>query len=217
MVPFSGHRGDGDELLGCRFSVDYSHVSERWWEERGERMSPPPPSHTPSHVKLIEKGVAPLHHPHLHRAPLPPPHHCIQLGRCRTRKLRRSASSPRLTAVQGVFFMGFTPRGDEGDVWHPSPTPTLPSEPRPTLLASSHFGWNVQDPAINSAPSRLLFTDLLFRLFIFLAAAAAAAGEMEEQREGSLHSRLVVWSVFTQYKAKPGNDNGSAWSAFLWF
>lgn len=34
MAAFSGHREDGDELLGFRFSVPYSHVEERWWEKR---------------------------------------------------------------------------------------------------------------------------------------------------------------------------------------
>lgn len=40
MAAFSGHRGDGDELFGCCFSVAYSHVEERWWEKRGEDESP---------------------------------------------------------------------------------------------------------------------------------------------------------------------------------
>lgn len=29
MAAFSGHREDGDELLGLCFSVPYSHVGER--------------------------------------------------------------------------------------------------------------------------------------------------------------------------------------------
>lgn len=40
MAAFSGHREDGDELLGCCFSVAYSHVEERWWEKRGEDEFP---------------------------------------------------------------------------------------------------------------------------------------------------------------------------------
>lgn len=36
MAAFSGHREDGDELLGCCFSVAYSHVEERWWAKSGE-------------------------------------------------------------------------------------------------------------------------------------------------------------------------------------
>lgn len=40
MAAFSGHREDGDELLGCCFSVAYSHVKERWWEARGEDEFP---------------------------------------------------------------------------------------------------------------------------------------------------------------------------------
>lgn len=40
MAAFSGHRGDGDELLGCCFSFAYSHGEERWWEKRGEDEFP---------------------------------------------------------------------------------------------------------------------------------------------------------------------------------
>lgn len=40
MAAFSGHREDGDELLGCCFSVAYSHVEERWWKKRGWDESP---------------------------------------------------------------------------------------------------------------------------------------------------------------------------------
>lgn len=40
MAAFSGHREDGDELSGFRFSVAYSHVEKRWWEKRREDESP---------------------------------------------------------------------------------------------------------------------------------------------------------------------------------
>lgn len=40
MAAFSRHREDGDELLGCCFSVAYSHVEERWRGERTGRVLP---------------------------------------------------------------------------------------------------------------------------------------------------------------------------------
>lgn len=51
MVAFSGHREDGDELLGCCFSVPYIHVEERWQGKRGEDEFP---------LFIFSEGVAPF-------------------------------------------------------------------------------------------------------------------------------------------------------------
>lgn len=125
MAAFSGHREDGDELLGCCFSVAYSHVKERWWEERGEDEFP-----------LLSSR---------RRGSLPPPRVvCSAAAEVQGRPVALHLQCNCETWLNKTFFFFSMSSGDAGDTqcWPPRPSPptTLPPPPPPQPTLSQTTG-----------------------------------------------------------------------------
>lgn len=147
MAAFSGHREDGDELLGCCFSVAYSHVKERWWEKRGE-----------DELSFWRRGSVPsavLAGALQCRDVLPP---CVS-----------SVISVPLNPDETKHFFSSMSRGDEGDTLRQPPQPLclnpIPDHWNSLFLSGKTLPMQPGKNAPPSAPSHLLFV-VCFLTFI---------------------------------------------------